>query len=323
MFYFVKPLIPRRIQIFARRRMVNQRKKLFRDVWPVNENLFQDFHGHIKWPGNKKFALVLTHDVESGKGQENCQKLMELEIKNGFRSSFNFVPERYPVSATLRKTLVDNGFEVGVHGLKHDGKLYRSESIFKYRAHRINIYLKAWNAVGFRSPAMHHNLKWISTLNIEYDASTFDFDPFEPQPDGAGTVLPFFVKSDSSDGGYIEMPYTLAQDFTLFILMQDKNIDNWTRKLDWIAAHGGMALINTHPDYMNFTGKKPKLEEYPAGFYEQFLEYAKSVYSDSAWCALPREVAQHARALRPVSSGSEITAASLNSLPDPGPSRNY
>ena len=40
----------------------------------------------------------------------------------------------------------------------------------------------------------------------------------------------------------------------LFILMKEKNIDIWKQKLDWISEHSGMALLNTHPDYMNFDG---------------------------------------------------------------------
>jgi hypothetical protein len=34
------------------------------------------------------------------------------------------------------------------------------------------------------SSFMHHNLKWLASLNIKYSISTFDTDPFEPQPDG-------------------------------------------------------------------------------------------------------------------------------------------
>ena len=52
--------------------------------------------------------------------------------------------------------------------------------------------------------------------------------------------------------GYVELPYTLPQDFLLFILLQEKNIDTWKKKLDWIVDHGGMALFIAHPDYMNF-----------------------------------------------------------------------
>jgi len=36
--------------------------------------------------------------------------------------------------------------------------------------------------------------------------------------------------------------------------MQEKNIDIWKRKLEWVAENGGMPLVNTHPDYMNFDG---------------------------------------------------------------------
>ena len=71
---------------------------------------------------------------------------MELEMDLGFRSSFNFVPERYEVSPALRQLLTENGFEIGVHGLNHDGKLFSSESIFRQRARHINDYLERWNA---------------------------------------------------------------------------------------------------------------------------------------------------------------------------------
>jgi hypothetical protein len=142
----------------------------------------------------------------------------------GFRSSFNFVPERYAVDPALRAELTAAGFEVGVHGLNHDGKLYSSKAEFDRRAVQINDYIREWGAVGFRSPAMHHNLEWLKALDIEYDASTFDTDPFEPQPDGVGTVFPFWVARDDGSG-YVELPYTLAQDFTLFVLMKEKGID--------------------------------------------------------------------------------------------------
>ena len=57
------------------------------------------------------------------------------------------------------------------------------------------------------------------------------------------------------DRGYIELPYTLAQDSTLFILLQEQSAEIWRRKLDWVAEHGGMALVNVHPDYLTFKGK--------------------------------------------------------------------
>lgn len=216
---------------------------------------------------------------------------MKLEKELGFRSSYNFVPERYQVSGELRNHLHDNGFEVGVHGLNHDGKLYRSKKIFNKRTKKINHYLQQWNAAGFRSPAMHHNLDWLHALDIKYDLSTFDTDPFEPQNDGVGTIFPFYVTGNNGYKGYLEMPYTLPQDFTLFILMKEPSNDIWKRKLDWIAEHGGMVLMNTHPDYMHFGSGKMGLEEYPVDFYLEFLEFVKLRYGNQYWHGLPKQLA--------------------------------
>jgi glycosyltransferase involved in cell wall biosynthesis len=219
---------------------------------------------------------------------------MEVERKHGFRSSFNFVPEgEYRVPDSLRKTLGDAGFEVGVHGLEHDGKLYRSKSKFAQKAIRIREYVQQWNASGFRSPLMQHKLGWIHQLGVEYDASTFDTDPFEPQSDGTGTIFPFWVPS-SAGSGYVELPYTLTQDSTLFTVLGEPNIDIWKDKVDWIAEHGGMALLNTHPDYICFEGA-PRRNEFPLSHYEDLLTYLKAKYEGQFWSALPRDVARFYR----------------------------
>lgn len=291
-FYILKPIIPRKIQIFLRRILIKQKAKKYKDIWPIDENAKEKPEGWNGWPGQKKFAVILTHDVETNNGQAKCHQLMELEERLGFRSSFNFVPERYNVSPELRNNLVNRGFEVGVHGLNHDGNLYKSRKIFQDRAMRINHYLNDWKAVGFRSPSMHHNLDWLHELDIRYDASTFDTDPFEPQPDGVRTIFPFWVSNNSSDSGYVELPYTLVQDFTLFILFNANDINIWKEKVDWIAIHGGMVLVNVHPDYMFFGGKKISIDEFPAEYYENFLNYIKSEYHGLYWHALPKEVAR-------------------------------
>jgi hypothetical protein len=138
---------------------------------------------------------------------------------------------------------------------------------------------------------MFHNLEWIKDLDVLYDASTFDTDPFEPQPDGVGTIFPFWVQG-SGGGGYVELPYTLPQDSTLFLVLRELTIDVWIKKLEWIAANGGMALLNVHPDYINFDGKV-SASEYPADLYESFLKYVFNNYRENCWFALPREIAKY------------------------------
>lgn len=291
-YYRLKPLIPRSVQLVLRRNIVRIRMKKCRDIWPIDRRAASPPSEWGGWPEGKRFALVLTHDVDTARGAKRCHALADLEMTHGFHSSFNFVPERYPVLPKLRQDLVASGFEVGVHGLYHDGKYFDSQEIFRERAIKINRYLKEWNAVGFRTPSMLHKLDWMCALDILYDASTFDTDPFEPQSDGVGTIFPFFVQAEKPDRGFVELPYTLPQDFTLFVLMKEKTIDIWKKKLDWIAEKGGMALLNTHPDYMNFGEGAMGKEECPAEYYARFLKYISAMYGQTCWHVLPREMAQ-------------------------------
>jgi len=291
-YYFLKPFLPRKLQIFFRRKYIRYQMEKYKDIWPIDHQAGAKPKGWRGWPEGKKFALVLTHDVDTAQGQNKCLDLMKLEKELGFHSSFNFVPLGYDVSPDLRKTLCEHGFEVGVHGLYHNDGDFSLQKIFCERATRINQYIKEWNAVGYRAPCMYHKLPWFHELEIEYDASTFDTDPFEPHPQGAGTIFPFMVIDESSQREYVELPYTLPQDFTLFVLMQEKNIEVWNSKLDWIARKGGMVLMNTHPDYMSFGTGKLGNEEYPSRYYAELLKHIQENYAGQYWHALPRDVAR-------------------------------
>jgi hypothetical protein len=259
--------------------------------WPINEAAGKKPDGWNGWPEQKQFAFVLTHDVESSAGLSRVKFLAEIELEMGFRSSFNFVPEGgYRVPRELRFWLENNGFEVGVHDLHHDGRLYDSREEFVENAKRINHYLEQWNAVGFRSAFMLRNLQWLQDLDIEYDASTFDTDPFEPEPDGAATIFPFWVSSGNGHG-YVELPYTLAQDSTLFLLLRENSMRLWRDKLAWVVQNGGMALVNVHPDYMCFSNRPKRGAEFSSRIYRDFLVHVKQSQAGRFWHALPRQVA--------------------------------
>jgi peptidoglycan/xylan/chitin deacetylase (PgdA/CDA1 family) len=297
-YYFLKPAIPRTIRVRIRRLIANRLRSQSSDFWPILSSAAQHPEGWPGWPNGKRFAFVVTHDVEGAVGLARCRKLADLDKALGIHAAFNLVPEgEYRVPDCFRADLERDGFEVGVHDLHHDGSLYRSPKHFQEQTDRINQYLKAWGAVGFRAGFMFHNLEWLHDLNVRYDASTFDTDPFEPQPDGVGTIFPFWVQGNSSKG-YVELPYTLPQDSTLFVLFKERTIDLWIKKLDWVASHGGMALVNVHPDYMSFDGK-PNSSEYQVDLYERLLKYVITRYADTCWYALPREVAAFAAQVKP------------------------
>lgn len=295
-YYRLRPVIPRTVRMSIRRRLMVCQRFMYRSVWPVDPHAGSARPPWTVWPQNRPFALVLTHDVETAAGVEKVLQLADLEEQMGFRSSFNFVPAKYPLSTTLIDELKSRGFEVGVHGLLHDGKLYDSKSVFTERARKINQYLKEWGAVGFRSPSMQHNLDWLHDLEILYDASTFDTDPFEPDNSGMGTIFPFQVnqRTRPSDG-YIELPYTLPQDSTLYLFLREQTIDIWKQKTAWIVRQGGMVLMNTHPDYMDFSSDRRHALTYPVRLYREFLEHIRDEYSELYWHVLPREMARFVR----------------------------
>ena len=304
-YYRIKPFIPQSIRTAVRRGVASRLRESVADIWPIvpgSERPPQNWPG---WPSGKRFALVLTHDVESAAGLAKCRELMKLEMDLGVRSSFNLIPEGgYQVPDQLREELTANGFEVGIHDLRHDGRLFASREGFNRNAEKINRYLREWGAGGFRSGFMLHNLDWLHELEVKYDASTFDTDPFEPQPEGRHTIFPFWVPAPpatdhrsgindhASSSGYVELPYTLPQDSTLFLLLGEKTASIWKHKLDWIAEHGGMALFITHPDYMTFSDRPSrKAGQYPVELYKSLLEHICCKYAGEYWQALPKEMA--------------------------------
>ena len=299
-YYLVKPFLPWKLRITLRRWHAAWLRRRAGNTWPIRTTTAQPPEKWPGWPLGHGFAVVLTHDVEGPEGLARVRRLAELEMSLGFRSSFNFIPEGdYVVPEELREWLWTNGFEVGVHDLHHDGSLYRGRSSFRRQATKINHYLQTWGAHGFRSGFMLNNLEWLQDLDIQYDASTFDNDPFEPQPVGAGTIFPFWVtrnaarnsaENDLKPPGYVELPYTLPQDSTLFLLLREASPELWLRKLNWVADNGGMALVNVHPDYLHFPEEPANPRTYPVEHYQQLLSEVLKRGSN-AWRALPTEVA--------------------------------
>lgn len=301
-YYTAKPWIPRPWRLSLRRRYTAAIRRATTATWPIDPIAARAPKGWSGWPGEKKFALVLTHDVETKEGLENLPALLDVEAELGLHSSVNLIPEAgYRVSSAFLERLRAREVEVGLHGLKHDGKLYRSRRVFEERRDRINEYIKEWKSSGFRSPLMQNNLEWIAELDVEYDMSTFDTDPFEPQPLGTRTIFPFWVPRKASDGayvpgnGYVELSYTLPQDSTLYLLLGQEDSSSWIQKLDWIAQSGGMALLNTHPDYVSFGDSDHTRSSYPASRYREFLRYVIETYGDDVWYAKPNEVASYFR----------------------------
>jgi peptidoglycan/xylan/chitin deacetylase (PgdA/CDA1 family) len=218
---------------------------------------------------------VPTHDVETADGMKRIEAIANLEERLGFRSSWNIVPHKYPVDRGLLRDLQHRGFEIGVHGYNHDGKLFLSRAMFDRRSPAINAAIRSLGAVGFRAPMVHRNLNWLQALDIEYDASCFDADPYQAMPGGVGGVWPFIA------GRFVELPYTLPQDHSLFVALNERDGRIWEEKLKYVARLGGMALVITHPDYLD--------ADFRIDAYRGLLEQAREMAG--MWSVLPAEVA--------------------------------
>lgn len=290
-YYALKPHLPRRLQIALRRLYARRQMRTEFPRWPIEPLLVERRRAEWRdavarrggeplptvapWPDGKRFAAILTHDVEGAAGVANVRRIIELERRHGFVSSWNFVADWYPIPDGLLDHVRASGCEVGLHAVKHDCKLFESRASFEAELPAIHRYLAEWDAVGFRSPATHRNPDWMPELGALYDTSFPDTDPFEPQPGGSCSILPFFL------GEMVELPITLVQDHTLWEILREQTIEQWTLKSDWIVANGGLINPIVHPDYLDTPAR--------LRMYEEFLEYLAGL--EDGWHAPPREVA--------------------------------
>ena len=289
LYYQIRPLVPRSIQIAVRRAYARRSARTEFPRWPFEpalhdlvRNLYRiacEVAGEpvpwiAPWPAPFHWAFVLTHDVETAAGYARIGDLQAIEASLGYRSSWNLVARRYPVEDRLVAELERAGCEVGVHGLYHDGRDLASREMLDARLPEMHEHAARWGAVGFRSPATQRRWDLMAQLDFDYDSSYPDTDPYEPQPGGSCSWLPYHI------GDVVELPITLPQDHTLFVILQRSDPQAWIEKAGMLRSRGGMALVLTHPDYL----KDDATRQWYRGLLEAFAG------DESAWRALPREV---------------------------------
>lgn len=154
-------------------------------------------------------------------------------------------------------------------------------------------------------------------LGFDYDSSYTDTDPYEPQPGGCCSYLPFFVEDT------VELPITLPQDHTLFEILQQRTGRTWVDKAHEIRRRGGLVLVLSHPDY----ARNP----HAAAAWRELLEEFE--HDPTRWQPLPREAAswwreRAASDLRREGEGwvvsgpaAERASVRLTGAPEPAPAQ--
>jgi hypothetical protein len=230
------------------------------------------------WPERFLSCAILTHDVETSRGRDFCQQLMDIDDSFGVKASFQIVPEgRYEVSELLLCSIRAREFELNIQDLNHDGLLFRSNRQFAERMVKISRYARAYGAEGFRSAILYHNVDWYEQLPFSYDMSIPNVGHLEPQRGGCCTVFPYFI------GDVLELPVTTTQDYALFTFLEDHSIELWKTQIKAIKENFGLINLIVHPDYIQ--------DRKPQGTYRALLAYLSDLRTQGQlWIARPSQV---------------------------------
>jgi len=293
-YYTFRPWMPEGFRKHLHRIYLNRWQEIAFPRWPVDRTVEDIFERMVMlslqsrgggqmpfvwfWPAGYSGCVILTHDVETAAGRDLCAELADTDASFGMESSFQIVPEeRYEVTSSFLASLRERGRELNLHGLNHDGKLFRDRKTFLDQVVRINRYAREYGAAGFRSPVLYRNLDWYADLEFSYDMSVPNVAHLDPQRGGCCTVMPYFV------GNIVELPLTTTQDWSLFNVLKHDSIELWKRQIDLVLEKHGLVSFNIHPDYI--------MADPFRKVYHQLLEHLSKICADrNVWMALPGEV---------------------------------
>lgn len=292
-YYSVRRLLPLRIRRLIHRAYLSDWNALPFPHWPVDLTV-DVLHEELLrlrmktagtrrlpfiwfWPNGASSCLIMTHDVETSFGMRHLSGLMDLDQSYGIKASIQLIPEkRYKTPENSIQQIRDRGFEVNVHDLDHDGRLYHDHEEFLRRATKINQHVRRFGARGFRAGCMYRNQDWFDAFEFSYDMSVPNVAHLEPQRGGCCTVMPYFI------GNILELPLTTTEDYSLFHILGAYSLDLWKEQVDLIANKNGLISFVAHPDYL--------VENRARRTYECLLDYLRQrIVRDNIWAALPRD----------------------------------
>ena len=190
---------------------------------------------------------LLTHDIDTAAGFDWVKPIASLEMAFNRRSIWYVVGCQYRLSHEILDWLVENGFEIGLHGYNHDNKLaFLSPDEIRRRLDRCLPLIERYNIRRFRSPSWFRNRKLYGVVRdyFEEDQSCPDTDVC--CPGGLGGCLqtrPFTID------GLRHTPTTVFFDATkLFGHPPERWLPFWKPKIEWLRDCGGHTVVMTHPD---------------------------------------------------------------------------
>lgn len=258
--------------------------------YPLNER-FNRYLFHLKqelgnngffWEG-KQAAFCLSHDVDTREGYRFLPALMRVDQDYGIPSVINVLTHGdYSLDKELLSELIWEGFEIGLHGYRHElGLARKSYNRIKTEIESSLSFL--WSlgveVKGFRAPGFSISdavLSVLEDLGFRYDSS---MQLCNGLYHSCGLSFPYIYPGKN----YWEIPLAVQDDlFFRDARVEEKEV---LRILEKILLQtiklGGMVFLNFHPCLL-----KDRI-----GFYKRFLEMLIS-YKESLWMVLPGELCQ-------------------------------
>ena len=237
------------------------------------------------WPDGKRYALALTHDVDTAAGLDVARSMATDEGERGLRSCWYLVGEGYPQPAAALDELRSAGGELGLHDVHHDNKIaFLDREDIAARLDGARDRIEGLGARGFRSPSLLRSAALYDVLEdrFEYDSSIPD-SGLLPTRNGCATVFPF------ERGRLPILPLTVPPDGQLLGrgLSPKQVVAAWMAKVEWVASLGGAAVHLTHPE-QGFSASADM-----RAAYREFLDWAADQAAGPAWHALPVEIVEH------------------------------
>ncbi|MFQ5414297.1 MAG: polysaccharide deacetylase family protein [Phycisphaerae bacterium] len=246
------------------------------------------------WPDGKRFAAVVTFDVDTaysfrhGAMTALADSLDGLEVKAAWMTVTKNLASIRPGVDDLHAA----GHEIGFHGTLHDHRLaFLPCHEMRARLREGMGLLGGYDVKGFRSPSYLRTPGLYGALNgsVSYDMSMHDrffrTSGLTGVREGCGTCMPFVIAGTD----VLEIPTTVPEDWNLELAGHTActALDRQRAAVGLIADRGGVANVVHHPE--------PHLSlrrEWLAAFFE-LVAFLSADHT--AWVVRPREVDRHWR----------------------------
>lgn len=276
MYWHLPRSLRRGLRWLARRYYANQMQSIANlDLFGISSNvLIHLIESHLRESGfiesqRDSPMAISTHDIDTDFCQNDGREIVaSVENDVNVKACYFFVPLsiEYDLNKQAVRTLIEEGHEIGMHGVHHDGSLALHDSVKltqQLRTGKRILESIGTNVVSFRSP-------WIlrsSLLPEVLAAEGFKVDSSFPdvctismsrERKGLSYNRPFrprILRGTSLDASLPiwEVPVSGPQDVHL---IDDLNVSGeqlfqvWKSKAEFCRDFNGVFVLHTHPQHL-------------------------------------------------------------------------